>query len=348
MNELWFDEPFSPWEAALSRMERGSVLSAARFVSLLEQDQSVEPEQAAMELEEREILLDLTGLPVLAMGGKTQARLELEERGYRAGTLMNDLESNDPLRLTLEQLEQLPVPKDVDSLARRAAQGDDAAMETLTNGLLPMVYSLAGEYIGKGVLLVDLIQEGSLGLWQGIRRYREGDFSAFCARWIRQAMARAVVLQAHANGVGNHMAQAMERYRQADRALLARLGRNPVPEEIALEMGISPEETIQVGKMLEQARQMEQVRHGNAPEEPQPEDEQAVEDTALFQSRQRIQELLSQLSQDDARLLTMRFGLDGKPPMSAAEVGQALGLSAAEISAREAAALASLRKEETK
>lgn len=347
MIELWFDEPFSPWELALSRMERGSVLPATRFVSLLEQDQTVEPEQAAMELEEREILLELTGLPVPAVSGKTRARLELEEQGYRAGTLMNDLDQNDPLRLMLEQLEQLRVPENVDVLARRAALGDDAAMEELTNGLLPMVYTLAGEYVGRGVFLVDLMQEGSLGLWQGIRRYREGDFSAFCTRWIRQAMARAVVLQAHANGVGDHMAQAMEHYRQADRTLLTRLGRNPVPEEIALEMGISPEEAAQVGKMLEQARQMEQVRQSNAPEEPKPEDEQAVEDTALFQSRQHIQELLSRLSQEDVKLLTMRFGLDGKPPLSAIEAGQMLGLSAGEVAAREAAALASLRKEET-
>ena len=344
MSEYVFESAFSPWEMALSKMKRGSVLPATRFLSLLEQDQSVEAESAAMDLEEMEILLDVSGLPKLTASGKTDARLILEEKGYREGNLIQNLEGNDPLRLTLEQIRQIKPPADVEALAAKAASGDERAMEQLTNGSLPLVYTLAGEYIGHGVLLVDLIQEGSLGLWQAVMNYREGSFTEHCSRWIRQAMARAVTLQAHANGVGSHMAKAMERYRRADRELLIQLGRNPGEEEIALEMGISPEEATLIGKMIREAESMERVRQANAPKEPEPEDEQAVEDTAYFQSRQRINEMLSDLSEMDANILTMRFGLDGKAPLSAAQVGEKLGLTAQEVTSREAQALASLRK----
>lgn len=342
--EFVFESAFSPWERALSRMERGTVLSAARFLSLLEQDQSVEPETAAMDLEELEILLDISQLPILPAGGKTETRLRMEAQGYRAGTLKKDLDSNDPLYLTLEQLGELPEQAQLEALAQKSAAGDSGAMQELTQACLPLVYTLAGDYVEKGVLLVDLIQEGSLGLWQGITRYQGGDLLAHCDRWIRQAMARAVTLQAHANGVGRHMATAMERYRQADRELLTRLGRNPVPEEIAVEMGVSPEEAVQVGKMLQQAQKMERVHRSAEPQEPQPEDEQAVEDTALFQSRQRIGELLSELSETQASILTMRFGLDRKAPLSPQQVGEKLGMTAQEVTQCEGEALASLRK----
>ena len=344
MSEFVFDGGFSPWEMALSKMKRGSTLSAARFLALLEQDQAVEAETAAMDLEEKEILLDITGLPRLSGSGKTDARLQLEEKCYREDSLIRNLEKNDPLRLTLEQIRDIQPLDDPQQLAGKASLGDEKAMERLTNGCIPMVYALAGEYVGHGVLLVDLIQEGSLGLWQAVMNYRQGDFEEYAHRWIRQAMARAVTLQAHANGVGSHMAAAMERYRKADRELLSQLGRNPVEEEIALEMGVSPEEAALVAKMIREAESMERVRQANAPREPEPEDEQAVEDTAYFQSRQRINEMLSELAKVDADILTMRFGLDGKAPLSAAQVGEKLGLTAQEVTEREAKALASLRK----
>lgn len=344
MSEFVFEPAFGPWELALSKMKTGSVLSAARFLALMEQDQSVEAENAAMDLEQMDILLDISGLPKIAASSKTDTRLALEEKCYREDSFLQNLDENDPLRLTLEQIQEIRVPEDVQDLAEKAAYGDETAMEKLTNGSLPRVYEVAGEYVGHGVLLVDLIQEGSLGLWQAVMNYREGSFDAYSTRWIRQAMARAVTLQAHANGVGSHMAKAMERYRKADRTLLSQLGRNPLEEEIALEMGVSPEEAAAVGKMMREAQSMERIRQANVPRETEPEDEQAVENTAYFQSRQRINEMLCGLSDIDANILSMRFGLDGKAPLSAAQVGEKLGMTAQEVTVRESKALASLRK----
>ena len=345
MNDFVFDRGFSPWDMALSRMKPGDVLSAGRFIALMEQDQSVEPEQAAMELEEKGILLDVSDLPKVAVSGKTDARIKLESKLYKSNGFLNNLDENDPLRLSLVQMNGIPVLEDEDALALKAAAGDQRAMEQLTNGSLKLVYEIAGEYLDRGVLLMDLMQEGSLGLWQAVLNYREDSFRESASWWIHQAMARAVTLQAHASGVGSHMAKSMERYRAADRELLTQLGRNPTEEEIALEMGVTPEEAAAVGKMLREVETMDRVRKADQPRDPEPEDEQAVEDTAYFQSRQRINELLSGLSEADAKLLTMRYGLEGKAPMTAQQVGEVLGLTAEEVTSREAAALASLRKD---
>lgn len=345
MNDFVFDRGFSPWEMAIGRMKPGDILSAGRFIALMEQDQTVEPEMAAMELEEKRIALDVKDLPQFSSSGSTDARLALESKLYRQNGLIKGLEENDPLRLSLLQLQTIPAEEEEDRLAEKAAQGDQRAMERLTNGSLKLVYEIAGEYLDKGVLLMDLMQEGSLGLWQAVLNHREGSFRESAVWWIRQAMARAVTLQAHASGVGTHMAKAMERYRSADRELLTQLGRNPTEEEIALEMGVTPEEAAAVGKMLREVETMARVHKADAPKEPEPEDEQAVEDTAYFQSRQRINELLSGLSEEDAKLLNLRYGLEGKAPMTAQQVGAVLGLTAEEVTSREAAALAKLRTE---
>lgn len=343
MNEFVFEPVMSPWEMTLSRLSAGSSLSAARFIALLEQEDEQGAEDAALELEQRGIMLDVSDLPGYTGNSDTDARIAWEAKLYRENALLENLEENDPLRLTLEQIGGFAALEDGAELAARGAAGDEKAMQALTNGYLPFVVECAGEFTGRGVLLMDLIQEGSLGLWQAVVNYRSGSFREQAAWWIRQAMARAVTLQARANGVGQHLAQMMDRYQKADRELLTRLGRNASDEEIALEMGLSPEDVASLRKMLREVQAMERVKQANAPKEPEPEDEQAVEDTALFQSRQRIGELLSGLDELDERIITMRFGLDGKLPMTAAEVGQKLDMTAQEVSRREMNALAQLR-----
>lgn len=324
MNEFILDDTFSPWEMALSRLKAGDTMSAARFLALMEQDETVDAEFAAQELEEKGIGLDVSDLPRIAGSSRSDERAELEGRLYREGKLMENLEDRDPLYQLLEDM----------------GRNDPAADpgEALIRANFPRVYEIAGEFLDRGVLLVDLFQEGSLAVWKAVAQETSVEDG------IRQAMARAVTLQAHANGVGGYMAQAAQRYRQADRALLTRLGRNPVEEEIAQEMGVSPQEAAAIGKMLREAESMERIRRDNEPPQEDPDDENAVEDTAYFQSRQRIDEMLSGLSGQDAKILTLRFGLDGKPPRTAQQVGRELNMTVDEVTAREAAALASLRK----
>ena len=192
-------------------------------------------------------------------------------------------------------------------------------------------------------MLLDLIQEGSLGLWQAIMEFEGGDFEAASEWRIRQAMAKLITLQARDSGVGQKMRQALEDYKAVDERLLAELGRNATIEEIAEEMHMSADETALVKNMLESARLMNRAKAENEPEEESFEDEQHVEDTALFQMRQRIADLLADLPQTDAKLLTLRFGLEGGLPLGPEETGRKLGMTPEEVVTREAAALAKLR-----
>lgn len=257
---------------------------------------------------------------------------------------LQDLGPNDPLRLYLEEIASLPPAEETEELLRQAADGDEKAQEILTGAGLRRVAEIAKEFTGYGVLLMDLIQEGSMGLWKVVSGFSGGDYPSLRDDAIRQAMARAVTLQARESGVGRKMRQALEDYRAVDQRLLAELGRNPTLEEIAQELHMTPEDAATVKRNLDDARILAQA---TAPkEEAEPEEEnQAVEDTAYFQMRQRITELLSVLPEEDARLLSLRFGLDKELPLSPEDTGKRMGLTPQEVVAREAAALARLRTE---
>ena len=334
----------TPWELALAGLRKGDSLSAARFLTLLEDADEEETENAFLDLEEKGISLDITGLPVDAGAGETALRLRLEEQLAQTGRLPEGLEENDPLRLYLQEVESLS-GDDFTPLIEQCAQGDESACARVANGMLPRVVAAAKNMTGKGVLLLDLMQEGSLGLWQGILCYNGGDFYAHCDWWIDLYIAKTIVMQAKNRGIGQKLRKQAEEYAQADHRLLTRLGRNPTLEEIAQELQISPETAMILEGTVLSARIAAQVENQRTPSQPQPEDQQAVEDTAYFQTRQRILELLSNLDETDAKLLSYRYGLEGGLPMPPAQAGEKLGLTAEEVVKREALALAKLRNE---
>ena len=210
---------------------------------------------------------------------------------------------------------------------------------------LSRVVELAGQYAGFGVLLLDLIQEGSMGLWQAVEAFADDGerFEAYRDRRVCFSMVRQILLQAKATGVGQMLRQAMEDYRSVDEKLLAELGRNPEPEELAQALHLSLSQTLLLSQLVDNTRQMQQITRPEPEELPQEED-QAVEDTAYFQMRQRISSLLSQLSPEDAHLITLRYGLEGGLPMKPQQVAAKLGIKPEEVVAREAAALSKLRE----
>jgi len=334
----------TPWELYLAGLHKGDSVSAARFLTLLEDADEEETENAFLDLEEKGVSLDITGLPVDTGAGETALRLRLEEQLAQSGKLPEGLEENDPLRLYLQEVESL-VGEDVPSLVVKCAQGDESVHSRLVNAMLPRVVAAAKNAAGKGVLLLDLMQEGSLGLWQGILCYAGGDFYAHCDWWIDLYMAKTVVMQAKNRGIGQKLRKRAEEYAQADHRLLTQLGRNPTLEEIAAELQISPETAMILEGTVQSARMAAQVESQRTQKEPQPEDQQAVEDTAYFQTRQRILELLSNLEELDAKLLTCRYGLEGGLPMSPTQTGEKLGLTAEEVVKRETLALAKLRND---
>ena len=344
MSDLDFSFEASPWEAFLMTKGMGDTISAVTLLSLLEGEDEQQLEDALQDLETGCMILDISGLPKPGGTGEAAVRLRREGELVKKGLDPSALEEGDPLRLYLEEIAAAPAFGDENLLAEKCAKGDEGAMEQLTNLGLSCVVQLAGEHTGYGVLLLDLIQEGSLGLWQAVCNYRRGDYASHRDRWIRFYLAKAVTLQARQSGVGQKMRTALEDYRAVDERLLAELGRNPTLEEIALELHMGLEEAEAVRKMLEDARILAKVKQPPVDAEEEQEDQQqSVEDTALFQMRQRISDLLSGLPEADQKLLTLRFGLEGGKPLSAGETGSLLGLTAEEVVAKEAAALAKLR-----
>ncbi len=336
----------SPVEALLEGLT-GDTVSGARLLAALEGE---ELEPILETLEVRGILPGVEDLPRYASDAQTDVRLSREEKMIRQGSLLRDLEETDPLRLYLEELAAMPACGDAQALAMelREMSPEQRTLAPqctqLANLGLSRVVELAGAYTGHGVLLLDLIQEGSMGLWQGLAAYRGGDYEAQRDRWIRFAMARAVLLQAHSAGVGQQLRERMEDFRAVEERLLGELGRSPELSELAQAMHLTPEQTAVVWDMVANARNLNRIKAADrAPELPQEED-QAVENTAYFQLRSRIEELLERLEEQDRELLSLRYGLSGGVPLSAEQTGARLGLTVEEVNRREAAALAQLRK----
>ncbi len=342
--EFVFEE--TPWEQAISALRPGDTISALRCLELLEDLSQDDGEEALLALEQKGITLDISDLPRENGSGEAALRLRQEQQLAQSGRLLAGLEENDPLRLYLEELAAMPAAGDVAVLARQYAAGDDAAGQQLVNLSLSHVVERACAMTGRGVLLLDLIQEGSLGLWQGILNYTDGDYVNHISWWIDQYLSKAVLLQAHSCGVGQKLRQGMEDYRDMDQRLLAELGRNPTLEEVAEAIHVTVEEAAAYSAMLNQARARQQIVQSRQPRQESPEDNQEVQNTAYFQTRQRILDMLSALSEQEQRLLTLRFGLEGGLPKSPQETGEALGLTADEVVTLEANALLKLRQQE--
>ena len=343
MNEFIFEQ--TPWEAFLSPFQSGSSVPALPLLTMLEGEDDDTIEDLFLEFAERDLLLDISSLPKPGSLGQAALRLKEEESIVRNGFRFQELGENDPLRVYLEEIAAIPAFGDETLLAEEHAAGRKDNASQLTNLGLSSVIELAKEYVGYGVLLLDLIQEGSIGLWQGIQTYSTGDYAAYRDRMIRNALAKAVFLQAHSSGIAQKLRQSLQDYRSADDKLLMELGRNPSLEEIAQEIHVTMEEAETIQKMMGDALLLDQVEKAAKPQEQEAtgEDNLAVEDTAYFQMRQRISELLSLLTKEDADILTLRFGLEKGLPMSAEDVAKKLGISSREVNAREAAALAKLR-----
>ncbi len=336
MNDLEFSFEPSPWERFLQSKQMGDIISAVQILTLLEGEEEQAVEDALADLETACMGLDITGLPKPGGVGESALRLRREMDLAKKGLNPDAMEETDPLRLYLEELAAIPVCGDEKLLAEQCRRGDEKAREQLTNLGLSRVVELAREYVGYGVLLLDLIQEGSLGLWQAVSGYSHGSYADHRDRWIRFYMAKAVTLQARSNGVGQKLRTALEDYRAVDQRLLSDLGRNPTLEEMAMELHMSLEETAAVKKMLDDASLLAKAKQPQVSEEEEKEaEEQAVEDTALFQMRSRISELLSGLSEQDRKLLTLRFGLEGGKPKTPEEAGRLLGLTPEEVDERE-------------
>lgn len=343
MIDIFFEQ--SPWEAYLHSCKNGTSISAWNFISMLEDEDDEAVEDAFRIILEKHLRLDISALPRTIAPGQAAQRLKQEKEYAQKGLHPFDMEENDPLRLYLEEIAGIPAYGDEAVLAQQLLSGDEKAAEALTHSGLSRVVQMAQEFSGWNVLLLDLIQEGSVGLWEAIQSFTGGDYAAYRDEMIRAALAKSIILQARSNGISQKMRQFLQDYRSTDERLLMELGRNPSLEEIAEGMRISREEAECIRKMMDDAILLNQAEQLTQPKNESPEDDLAVEDTAYFQMRQRIGEILSCLDEQDAQILTLRFGLEKGHPMSTEEVGRTLGMTSGEVSRREMGALSKLRSE---
>ncbi len=330
--ELELEEP--GWRKAIDLMAPGTEIPVERFFAILGSADEEEAMQAALALELRGVGLDVSHLPQYTIGQLGQ-RLMQEAALVRAGAIPEGLKSDDPLKMYCNDLNRLRRISEEEA-RQLLGRGD---LNGLTEGLLWLVAKEAPNYAGQGVLLLDLMQEGAMGLMSAAPNLEAPLLS--CAVWhIRQAMARAVALHYLVSGEAQRLLASVRAYQKADRRLLERLGRNPGPEELALELGKSVEDVQQIAKMVSDAAN---VARSQAPQEPEKEPE-SVEDSAYFQLRAQVEELLSRLEPMDQKLLQLRFGLDGQKPKSQAEAAVELGISLVQLQTREAQAMALLRQ----
>ncbi len=342
MMDLDFTFEAAPWEKMLEQKKRGDSLSGMDFLDMTENEEDETVEDIFLQLEEKGVALDISDLPANMGSGQMSLRLRQEKQLAEGGDLMKGLEENDTLRLYLQEL---PDGRDLPRLQEQFLMGHREAAEGLLYASLGRIVEMAKAYTGRGVLLLDLIQEGSLGLWQGLQRYEEGDFDSHCSWWIRQYFARAVLMAARSGDLMEKVRQGMEDYRDVDQQLLSELGRSPTLEEIAMQMHVSVEEAEAYQDMISKAQSRQMTDAALEEKEETPEDEMAVEDTAYFQARERIVEMLDTLQPDEVQLLTLRFGLEGGRPLTPQEAGRKLGLTPQELVEKEAKILTKLRQQ---
>ncbi|MBI3966484.1 MAG: sigma-70 family RNA polymerase sigma factor [Chloroflexi bacterium] len=261
---------------------------------------------------------------------------------------------SDPVRLYLSEIRHAPLltAREEVELARRVEKGDSRAVQRLVRANLRLVVSIAKKYVGRGLSLLDLIQEGNMGLMRAVNRYdwRKGyRFSTYATWWIRQAVTRAIADQARTIRLPVHVHDALTKYMQISRQLSQTLGRPPTIEEAAKTMEVTPERLREMLKAAERPVSLETpvgedeedslgdlIRDQSArtPEE-------AAEARLL---KEEVQEALDSLSPRERRLLMLRFGLDDGRQRTLEEIGKEFGVSRERIRQMEAEVLRRLRE----
>jgi len=273
-------------------------------------------------------------------------------REIEALTALEAPSVSDPVRMYLREIGRIPLlsaDEEVD-LAQKIEKGSEAAKKKLTESNLRLVVSIAKRYVGRGLTLLDLIQEGNQGLIRAVEKYdwRRGyKFSTYATWWIRQAITRAIADQARTIRVPVHMVETINKLMRTSRKLMQELGRDPTPEEISKVMEISPAKVREILKIAQGTTSLEAPVGDEedsllgdfiADTAPSP------YDTASKQLlKDNIKEVLETLSPREAKVLIYRFGLEGGRPMTLEEVGKKFGVTRERIRQIEAKALRKLK-----
>ena len=260
---------------------------------------------------------------------------------------------DDPVRMYLKEIGKVPLltAEEEVELAKRMAEGDEEAKRKLVEANLRLVVSIAKRYVGRGMLFLDLIQEGNLGLIKAVEKfdYKKGfKFSTYATWWIRQAITRAIADQARTIRIPVHMVETINKLIRVSRQLLQEYGREPQPEEIAAEMGIPEEKVREIMKIAQEPVSLEtpigeeEDSHlGDfIPDDDAPAPAEAAAFTLL---KEQLMDVLDTLTSREEKVLRLRFGLDDGRARTLEEVGKEFNVTRERIRQIEAKALRKLR-----
>ena len=260
---------------------------------------------------------------------------------------------DDPVRMYLKEIGKVPLlyADEEIELAKRMEEGDVEAKKRLSEANLRLVVSIAKRYVGRGMLFLDLIQEGNLGLIKAVEKfdYRKGyKFSTYATWWIRQAITRAIADQARTIRIPVHMVETINKLIRVSRQLLQEYGREPLPEEIAEEMGISEDKVREIIKIAQEPVSLEtpigEEEDSHLGDFIPDDDAPAPADAAAFTLlKEQLMSVLSTLTPREEMVLKLRFGLEDGRARTLEEVGREFKVTRERIRQIEAKALRKLR-----
>ena len=268
-------------------------------------------------------------------------------------TVPEGISIDDPVRMYLKEIGRVSLltAEEEVSLAKQMEKGNTEAARRLAEANLRLVVSIAKRYVGRGMLFLDLIQEGNLGLIKAVEKfdYSKGyKFSTYATWWIRQAITRAIADQARTIRIPVHMVETINKLIRVSRQLLQQFGRDPTPDEIAAEMGISVERVREIMKIAQEPVSLEtpigEEEDSHLGDFIEDHDAPAPADAASFMLlKEQLEEVLDTLTPREERVLRLRFGLDDGRARTLEEVGQSFGVTRERIRQIEAKALRKLR-----
>ena len=260
---------------------------------------------------------------------------------------------DDPVRMYLREIGRIPLLSYDEELelAKKVLDGDEEAKKELAESNLRLVVSIAKKYVGRGMLFLDLIQEGNMGLIKAVEKfdYTKGfKFSTYATWWIRQAITRAIADQARTIRIPVHMVETINKLIRTSRHLLQQLGREPTPEEIAAEMEIPAEKVMEIQKIAQDPVSLEtpigEEDDSHLGDFIQDDDSPAPHDSAAYTLlKEQLEDVMSTLTPREAKVLKLRFGLEDGKARTLEEVGREFEVTRERIRQIEAKALRKLR-----